>query len=78
MHHQYSLPNFLGRKCLKKDTSREIEYDFGEELYFQSLADLRILCKCQKKNKRHFEDIYLKVVLAGKDSELRLQMGLNV
>ena len=66
MHHQYSLPNFLGRKCLKKDTSGEIEYD------------LRILCKCQKKNKRHFEDTYLKVVLAGKDSELRLQMGLNV
>ena len=60
-HHQYSMPNFLGRKCLKKNTNGETEYDFGEESHFQSLTDHP--CVTVKKTKEVFW-----VVLAGKDS----------
>lgn len=30
-HHAAELPNFLGKQCLKKSTTGEIEYDFGPE-----------------------------------------------
>ena len=55
-HYQYSLPNFLRRKCLKKNTSGETEYDFEEESYVQSLADLSCVNVKKKKKKWHFED----------------------
>ena len=30
-HHNATLPNFLGKQCLKKNESGEVEYDFGPE-----------------------------------------------
>ena len=49
---QYSMPNFLGRKCLKKNTNRETEYDFGEESHFQSITDHPCVNVEKKNNKQ--------------------------
>ena len=52
--HECRMPNFLGCKCLRENTSGEIEYDFGEESHFQSVADLP--CVTVKTKKRSSED----------------------
>ena len=43
------LPNFVASGILKKNSSGEVEYDFGPEAHFLSLGDLPDM----KQKKKH-------------------------